>query len=503
MNDQERGIAFLAALFLPVPFTWFLIAKFTYGINHETARYLIPYLLKNTFNLWPLWCSLIIGPIIGLCCFVGYIIHDNNRVYKGPRFKRIFRGTRLVKASSLAEKTKKRNEKQITIANVPVPVEVENLHFSIGGATGVGKTTIFNEAIYGSIKRGCDKRVIIDPNGGFVSNFYREGDIILSPYDKRSPGWSMFNEIRDDFDYDLYAVSIIQESKDRSSEEWYRYGRLLYREVSKKLLKTKRNPTMEDVLKYTSIIEAEELKAFVKGTPAEALFIKGAERATGSARFVLSDKLAPHLKMPAGDFSLRDWLEDDKPGSLFITWQEQMKKSLNPLISCWLDIIFSSLLGMGERRQNTMFFIDELETLEYLPNLQDILTKGRKSGASVWAGYQAYSQLVERYGHNVAETLLGSMRTSVVMGGSRLGKETLEHMSRAIGEIEGEIERRRFGVAPVVETRTVRAVTPTEIAQLENLTGYIAFPGGLPVGKFKTERVDYSREIPVPGIMMR
>jgi hypothetical protein len=89
------------------------------------------------------------------------------------------------------------------------------------------------------------------------------------------------------------------------------------------------------------------VKEFVKGTPAESLFIKGAERATGSARFVLGDKLAPHLKMPAGDFSLRDWLEDDKPGTLFITWQEQMKKSLNPLISCWLDIMFSSLLGMG------------------------------------------------------------------------------------------------------------------------------------------------------------
>lgn len=65
----------------------------------------------------------------------------------------------------------------------------------------------------------------------------------------------------------------------------------------------------------------------MKGTPAEALFIKGAERATGSARFVLGDKLAPHLKMPAGDFSLRDWLEDDKPGTLFITWQEQMKRA--------------------------------------------------------------------------------------------------------------------------------------------------------------------------------
>ncbi len=292
----------------------------------------------------------------------------------------------------------------------------------------------------------------------------------------------MFNEIRDEFDYDLYAVSIIQESKERSAEEWYRYGRLLYREVSKKLLTHKRNPSMEEVLYWCNVAEYDKVKDFVKGTPAESLFIKGAERATGSARFVLGDKLASHLKMPEGNFSLRDWLEDDKPGTLFITWQEQMKKSLNPLISCWLDIMFSSLLGMGKRDQRTLFFIDELESLEYLPNLQDLLTKGRKSGASVWAGYQTFSQLVERYGINIAETLLGSMRSGIVMGSSRLGKATLEHMSRALGEIEGEIERRQGGILqsgpnnrPRIETRTVRAVTPTEISELRNLTGYIYF----------------------------
>ncbi|MEP8839116.1 type IV secretion system DNA-binding domain-containing protein (plasmid) [Enterobacter roggenkampii] len=49
------------------------------------------------------------------------------------------------------------------------------------------------------------------------------------------------------------------------------------------------------------------------------------------------------------NFSLRDWLDDGKPGTLFITWQEEMKRSLNPLISCWLDSILSIVLGMGEK----------------------------------------------------------------------------------------------------------------------------------------------------------
>jgi hypothetical protein len=102
------------------------------------------------------------------------------------------------------------------------------------------------------------------------------------------------------------------------------------------------------------------------------------------------------------------------------------------------------------------------------------------------------------------------MRSGIVMGSSRLGKETLEQMSRALGEIEGEMEHRQgnpfqagIGNRPRIETRTVRAVTPTEISELKNLTGYVYFPGDLPVGKFKTKHVQYTRKNPVPGIIMR
>lgn len=55
-----------------------------------------------------------------------------------------------------------------------------------------------------------------------------------------------------------------------------------------------------------------------------------------------------------------------------------MKRSLNPLISCWLDSIFSIVLGMGEKESRINVFIDELESLQFLPNLNDALTKGRK-----------------------------------------------------------------------------------------------------------------------------
>ena len=510
MDERERGLLFLGTvLFIPL-FVWFVVANAYYGIDKDNVNYLLIYLVKNTFSLWPLWSSLIFGFILGIAIFAGVLIFDNSRVYRGQRFVRFLRGTKLVRASQLKEKTFKRGEQQLTIASIPIPIELEPLHFSIGGATGTGKSTIFNELLFGMIKRG-DKRVILDPNGSYLKNFYLPGDKILNSYDARTEGWSFFNEIRNDYDYERYVKSIVQESPDQAAEEWYGYGRLIFSEVSRKLHSLKYRVAMKEVMHYCCIVEQEDLRKFLKGTAAEAIFTGSNERAVGSARFTLSKKLTPHLRMPDGDFSIREWLEDDTPGTLFITWQEEMRDTLNPLISCWLDSIFSIVLGMGENPEGKIkVMLDELESLAYLPNLNDALTKGRKSGLSVFAGYQTYSQLVKVYGREMASTLLSNMRNVVIHAGGRLGDDTLEQMSKSLGEIEGEVlvpnedsGKPGWGTRKQRQTKTARAVTTTEIAQLKNLHGYLALAGDYPVAKFKNKHMRYERKSPVEGIVLR
>ena len=520
MDERTRGLAFLGSVIAPIPFFWFITAKFTYGINKDNARDLLPQLIKNTFHLWPLYTAIIAAVIIGIAIFSAIIIYDKSRVYKGEKFKKVLRGTSLVRASQLNEKTRERSMQQLRIAGINIPTAIESYHFSIGGTTGTGKTTLFNEVIYSSILRsarasnrqGKDKRIVLDPNGTFLSNFYKPGDKILNPYDVRTEGWSFYNEIRQSYDFNRFSKSIIQKSESATSEEWLGYGRLLFRSVAEKLYRTNIKPEMREIFYYTNEVPEEDLKKFVEGTSATGLFT-GNDRASASARFVLSDKLPPHFEMPEGDFSIRDWLQDGQPGTLFITWQEEMKEALKPLISCWMDCIFSIVLGMGQRSiedGRILVFIDELESLDNLPNLSDALTKGRKSGLCVFAGYQSVSQLVHVYGPNVAETILADMRSNIVLAGSRLGEKTLDHMSKSLGEIEGVVARPSTdpsqpwsGGRMSESVISTRAVTTTEIAQLENLTGYVAFPGSLPVAKFKTDHVTYERKTPVPGIKLR
>jgi type IV secretory pathway TraG/TraD family ATPase VirD4 len=120
-----------------------------------------------------------------------------------------------------------------------------------------------------------------------------------------------------------------------------------------------------------------------------------------------------------------------------------------------------------------------------------------------------HSQLVKVYGRDMAQTILANMRSNIVLGGSRLGDETLDQMSRSLGEIEGEVERKESDpqkpwiVRKRRDVKVVRAVTPTEISMLPNLTGYLALPGDMPVAKFKAKHVKYHRKNPVPGIELR
>ncbi|APP87396.1 type IV secretion system DNA-binding domain-containing protein (plasmid) [Xanthomonas hortorum pv. vitians] len=508
MDDKQKAQSVFAALLFTPAAAWFITAKAVYGFTPQDVRQRLPYLFKNTFELWPLWSALLVGVVLGIVIAV-LIVRLNRTVFAGAHFDKFYRGTKLTSAKDLARETTDRKLPQITIAAVPVPVDAENTHFSIGGATGTGKSTIFKEMMFGLLQRG-DRMVVTDPDGEFLSAFYRPGkDKILNPYDSRTEGWNFFNEMQDDYDFERYAKSIIQPSDSSESEEWNDYGRMLFREVARKLFNTSRQPTMRDVFGWTNQRPVEELEAFVKGTAAQALFT-GNTRATSSVRFVLSNKLSPHLKMPDGPFSLRDWLADPNGGNLFITWDENMREALHPMISCWVDTIFTSVLGMPvDHSRRIWTFLDELESLDRLPTLGDALTKGRKKGLSVVTGYQSYTQLVRIYGDELAETLLSNHRTTVAMAVGRMGEKTADRLSKALGE--HEVMRRKQGTSrrwgqmgtrsENEEVKTERVVSVAEIMALPNLEGFLAFPGNLPVAKYKTEPVTYTRAEPVPGIL--
>lgn len=507
MTKHEKAqISFLLLFFSPA-IAWLVTAKLYFGFEPKNARFRLTYMLLHTFQLWPLWCALIFGFVIAISAIIAIL--KSKKVFAGADYDQFLRGTKLETSQFVARITKQPRQQQITIAGVPVPTEFETGHFTIAGATATGKSTIFKEMIAACRRRG-DRMIITDPDGEFLSLFYRpDKDKILNPYDIRTEGWNFYNEIRQDYDFERFAKSLIQQSNSKEGEEWNRYGRLLFCAVARKLYRLDINATMADVFEWTNQKPLNELEEFTRDTEAHALFT-GHDPASNSVRFTLSNKLSPHLKMPTGQFSLRDWVDDPDGGNLFITWNENMREAIYPLVSCWIDALFSSILALPSSRNRRIWtFLDELESLSSLPTLNDALTKGRKKGLCIVTGYQSYSQVVRIYGQDMAETILSNHRSLVALGNGRMGHGTAENISKALGQ--HEVRRRKVGYnirlgsgAGRNENEDVsveRVVLPSEIMALPNLHGYLAFPSEIPVAKIKLKLVKYVRDYTVAGII--
>jgi len=441
----------------------------------------------------PILIAAVAGGLFAAILLVWAMRTLGHGAFAGAQFRRHLRGTRVVSPGTLARMTRER-EPQVTVAGVPMPTKIEPLHLLVAGATGTGKSVLLRELAYGALLRG-DRMAIVDPNGDMLSKFGRPKDTILNPYDRRGKGWSFFNEIRNDYDFQRYTLSVVPRGKTHEAEEWASYGRLLLRETAKKLARIG-DPSIRELFRWATLAPPDDLKQFLAGTVAESLFVGGrdASKALASARFILSDKLPEHVAMPEGDFSIRRWLEDPRGGNLFITWREDMAEALKPLISAWTDVICTSILSLPEDPKRRLWLmIDELASLEKLASLEDALTKGRKHGLRVVAGLQSTSQLDDIYGPKEAQTLRACFRSLVVLGGSRTDPATCEDMSKSLGEHEVEREKysrssgRNSSTSRSLETVHERVVMPAEIATLPDLSGIVAFAGERPLARTKLE----------------
>lgn len=491
--ERNRRIAFLW-LFLPF-LGWYIAVRRTETLTDPKIKALF-HIVGQTFDKPPLMLGLAAG--FGLAAFTTWlIIWGMQTPFTGERFKRFLRGTRIVTADKLRSETREKKKKQILIGDIPMPTGVETTHLLIGGATGTGKSVLIRGLAYSGLLRG-DRFLFCDPNGDLLSKFYRKGDRILNPYDTRTEGWSFYNEIRTDYDYKRYAMSLVPRGKSPEEEEWNSFGRLLLSECARKLAMNG-NPSVRDLFHWCTIEEPAKVKEFLAGTAAESLFV-GAEQALASARFVLADKLPEHLEMPAGDFSIRRFLEDDQAGNLFLPWREDMAVALRPLISAWADVVCTSVLSLPESKTRRIWLcLDELASLEKLSSLVDALTKGRKHGLRVVAGLQSVSQLDDLYGQKEAQTLRSCFRSMVVLGGSKSDSQTAEEFSKALGEHEVIREdKSTSGRGSNLRDRKdrERVVLPAEIMSMPDLTAIVSFAGDLPIARTKLEYQQFKVQAP-------
>ncbi len=360
---------------------------------------------------------------------------------------------------------------------VRIPRRIESSHILIMGDTGTGKSALIRQLLVEVEKRG-ESAVIYDPALEYTPQFFdpSRGDVVLNPLDQRMPYWTPGAELRHDAEALTLAASLFP---DRHNENpFFVEGP---RKIFAHLLTF--HPTPEELVWWMS--HPEEIDARVKGTEYEAIIDSQSppqrNGVLGSLNMVADAlKLLPPEKSTTQSWSALDWSKERR-GWLFLTSTPETRKRLLPLTSLWLDTLVLRLMNQGHASTRSVWLIlDELASLQKLPQLHTAVTENRKSNNPVVLGFQGRSQLETRYGHE-AEAMLSQPATKIFLRTSE--PRAAKWISETIGEIE--IERLRESRSTAhnpkysasksynLDRQVEPLVMASEITGLEPLSGFL------------------------------
>src|ERR1700678_2506369 len=237
------------------------------------------------------------------------------------------------------------------------------------------------------------------------------------------------------------------------------------------------------------------IESAIKGTPLAPLLDPAApaQRAgvLSSLNMVADSlELLPEWEHTRPTFSTAEW-HTERNRWVFLTSQPSYREKILPLHSVWLDLFILRMMGYCDTPnvKPLWFVLDELASLNKLPQLHAAVTENRKYGNPVVMGFQGRSQWEKRYGQD-AETMLSQPATKIFLKTSE--PRAAKWISEAIGEIEVERlkESRSMGVLRskksfAMEIATKPLIMASEIAGLAPLTGFIKLENHVVPIRFK------------------
>ncbi len=396
----------------------------------------------------------------------------------------------------------RRDSQGLTLAGVPIPALDETKHFKLIGTTGTGKSSAIREVLRGALGRG-DRAIIADPDGGYLQRFYdpQRGDVILNPFDTRSVRWDLFREIRNPYDFEQLARSLIGESSGQD-RIWRQYAQTYFAALLRQTHGLGA-AHMADFHRLLTRAPAEELRLLLDGTAAEAFLQPGNEKMFGSIHAVtrVHTSALEYIQAQRSPlFSIRDWVRQGT-GVLFLPYQPDQIAALKYIISTWMRIAIFEAMSLGEGDHRLWFVIDELDALGAIDGLKDALTRLRKYGGRCVLGFQSIAQVRGTYGDAEAQTIVENCGNTLILrcSASESGG-TAQFASRLIGEREivrqqitenrsgGFFETPQRSVSRSEQHATESAVLASQVEQLPDLSGYLKF-ASLPVWRRVSIRV--------------
>jgi len=394
------------------------------------------------------------------------------RRLKGPELVTVARFNRRSRADGIGFVQPPRIGRRPLL--VRIPRALESSHVLIMGDSGTGKSALIRQMLTQIEARG-ETAIVYDPALEYTPQFYTpaRGDAILNPLDARSPYWTPSDEWRHEAETLTLATSLFP---DRPHENAF------FTEAPRRLfahLLTLR-PTPEELAWW--LCHEDEIDQRLAGT-AYATMIDRHAPAQRSGVLASLNMVADTLKLLPAErdttqrWSAAAWANAWPHGWLFLTSTPETRPRLVPLTSLWLDTLVLRLMNQGQPRPHpTWFVLDELASLQRLPQLHTAITENRKSNNPVVLGFQGRSQLETRYGHD-AEAMLSQPATKIFLRTSE--PHAAKWIADTLGDVE--IERLRESRSSTrggqqtygLERQTEPLVMPSEITGLAPLRGFL------------------------------
>lgn len=421
---------------------------------------------------------------------------------------KIVRGMPLSDKKSLVSAIKKNGTiSPYTLAGVTLPFNSETQHFQIVGTTGSGKTVAIRELLKSIRERG-DRAIIYDKGGTYLSRFYDEStDYILNPLDERGMAWDVWQDCKDKSDFESMAEALMPMPISNGADPfWINAARMIFVSAAFELSKKKDRSNIS-LLQYLLTRDMGDIHKLIKHTESESLVSEKVAKTALNVKAVMATflKSLTYLKTKGEFFSIRKWIESEKDnGWLFVSSDGRKHSTLRPLISAWINTAAKEVLSLEESQNRRIWIIfDEAATLHELPFAEASASESRKFGGCFLYGYHGASQLRKVYGNDGFSTIENLCSTHLYLRlnnhinakwvSNNLGTYEIEEANESISYGANSV---RDGITISRQTKERQVVLPSEIAQLDDLEGFLKLKGSYPVSKVKMKYVDYPKKHP-------
>jgi hypothetical protein len=345
----------------------------------------------------------------------------------------------------------------------------EALHMLVAGDAGMSKAAAIRQVLTQARERG-EAAIVYDPAMEYLAEFYEpeRGDVLLNPLDARCPFWTPCDEVPHEAEAFSLAASLFPDANQAA------------RKIFAHLVNLK--PTPEELAHWMS--RAEEIDKRVRGAEMQAA--NGSQAAGRSAALVALKAAADALRLlPKESETERRWSTVEwsktRKGWVFLTSKATTREQLRPLLSLWLDLLALRVMNEGASMgRKTWFVLDELGSLQRLPQLTAAVMERRGAHHPVVLGVPSKAQVEAVYGPET-DALLGLPATRIWLKASE--PKTAEWISRSIGEREVERFRRKQGRKDFFYPKNARSlrgeitreplVTAAQMGALDPLEGYL------------------------------